>query len=108
MHTNTHTLSLYQTYLTRTNALLAVVCAASVFLYGIFLLMAVVHTASRTAAEHRIKTLAAELGEMEMTYLTQQKAITPEHAEMLGFVSPRAVSVVYTNASPVLTVNTNR
>lgn len=70
--------------------------------------MAVVHTASRTAAEHRIKTIMADLGEMEMAYLTQQKAITPEHAETLGFVSPHTVSVVYTSASPVLTVNTIR
>ena len=104
---NTYKLNLYQLYLSRTTALLALVCAVSVLLYGIFLFMSVVHTASRTAAQHRIKTLTAELGDMEMAYLSQQKTITPEHAYSLGFVAPHTVSVVYTN-QPTLTINANR
>ncbi len=106
---NTNTLTLYHTYLARTTALLAVVCAVSVLLYGIFLLMAVAHTAARTAAQHQVKGLTAQLGEIEMAYLTQQKDITPEHAQTLGFVAPTAVSVVYTSSlRQTLTINTNR
>ncbi len=93
-------------YLTRTIALLGMCCTLSVFLYGIFLLMAVTHTASRTAAERQINKISAHLGDIEMAYLTQQKALTPERAAELGFVKPQSVSTVFASAgSKTLTLN---
>ena len=104
-----HSITLYNTYLTRVAAALTIVCTLSVFLYGIFLLMAVTHTAGRTAAERQITNLSAHLGDMEMQYLTEQKSLTPERALALGFVAPSAVSTVYTAADTnTLTLNSNR
>ena len=104
-----HTITLYNTYLARTAAVLAILCTVSVFLYGIFLLMAVTHTAGRTVAERHITNLSANLGDMEMQYLTQQKSLTQEHAIALGFVAPTRVSTVYANADAgTLTLNSNR
>ena len=104
-----HTITLYNTYLARTAAALTVLCTVSVFLYGIFLLMAVTHTAGRTAAERQITNLSANLGDMEMQYLTEQKSLTPERALALGFVVPTQVSTVYADANAqTLTLNVNR
>jgi len=104
-----NTIALYTTYTTRLAAVLAVCCTLSVFLYGIFLLMAVSHTASRTAAERQITKLSANLSDIEMQYLTQQKALTPELAAELGFVRSTNVSTVYATAgSRTLTLHTSR
>ena len=101
-----HKLALYNIYLSRIITVLSVCCAVSVFLYGIFLLMAVTHTASRTAAERQINQISAHLGDIEMAYLTQQKALTPERAAELGFVKPQSVSTVFASAgSKTLTLN---
>ena len=90
----------------RTIAVLGVFCTLSVFLYGIFLLMAVTHTASRTGAERQINKISAHLGDIEMTYLTQQKTLTPERAAELGFVKSTTVSTVFASAnSKTLTLN---
>ncbi len=104
-----HTIALYNTYLARAAAVLTILCTLSVFLYGIFLLMAVTHTAGRTAAERQITNLSAHLGDMEMLYLTEQRSLTPERAVALGFVAPAHVSTVYaTGDAHTLTLNSNR
>lgn len=84
-------------YVTRTIALCAAVCALSVFLYGVFLLQAVAHTAQRTGSERQITKLTSKLGELEVAYLSQTQALTPEQATTLGFVTPQAVDTVYAN-----------
>ena len=102
-------IALYDMYLTRAAAALAVVCTLSVFLYGIFLLMAVTHTAGRTTAERQITNLSAGLGDMEMQYLVAQKSVTPDRAVALGFVVPLHVSTVYVATdAQTLTLNANR
>ena len=104
-----HTITLYNTYLARTAVVLTILCTISVFLYGIFLLMAVTHTAGRTAAERQITNLSANLGDMEMQYLTDQKSLTQERALALGYVTPSNISTVYANAgAETLTINSNR
>lgn len=105
---NTHTLVLYHAYLARVAALLAALCALSVFLYGIFLLMAVAHTAARSEAQSQIVHLSASLGDLEAQYLSQDRMITPEHAQELGYVKPQAISTVYATAAHSLTINANR
>jgi hypothetical protein len=90
-------------------AVLAAFCTLSVFLYGIFLLMAVAHTAARTAAQRQVDKITANLGDMEMRYLSQERSITPERAQELGLVKPGVVSTVYsTAATRTLTINSNR
>ena len=107
---NSHTLTLqhYHMYVSRTAAVLAMLCALSVFLYGIFLLMAVQHTAARASAERHTGAIVAGLGNMEMQYLSQQKALTPQYAASLGFVRPKDISTVYAAAEAQLTINANR
>jgi hypothetical protein len=93
----TNTLS-FQPYLPRIAAGLAGLCALAIFLYGVFLLLAVMHTAARTSVEKQIGTTVAALGDLEATYLAQTKSLTPEYAAALGFTAPSAVSVVFTAA----------
>lgn len=85
----------YQPYLARTAAVLTVVCAVSAFLYGIFLLEAVAHAGSRTAAERSIRQISGELSVIEGQYLKATQALTPSRAKALGFVTPEKVSTVY-------------
>lgn len=88
-------IALYQLYLGRAAAGLAAICAASVFLYGVFLLLAVAHTAARTDAQSKIEDMSACLSDMEAKYLAQTRALTPERAAELGFTMPAHVSTVY-------------
>lgn len=76
-------------------ALCAAVVVISVFLYGFLLLEAVGHTASRSAAEGKIRHITSELGTLESQYLESTKEVTPELAASLGFVKPTNVSVVF-------------
>ena len=101
MLTNPNTTALLQTYLIRTIAVLTGVCTVAVFLYGIFLLLAVSHTASRTAAQKQVVALNAHLGSLEMQYLTLTKDITPGRAAALGFINttPDGHITVFTGAS---------
>lgn len=109
LNLNLHKLPLYNLYLTRVAATLAIFCTVSVFLYGIFLLMAVTHTASRSAAERQITSISAHLGDIEAQYLSEQQTLTPKRAQELGFVKPLAVSTVYATANThTLTLNTIR
>jgi hypothetical protein len=102
------TLHRYNFLLMRATAALAALCAVCIFLYGIFLLMAVAHTAARTDAERQITHITANLGELEARYLAQERSLTPEYAQSLGFVAPEKISSVYASAGSALTINTNR
>lgn len=96
-------------YLSRSAAILGALCTLSVFLYGIFLLMAVAHTAARSEAQRQINSISAHLGDMEMQYLSQQRTFTPERAQELGYVEPKSVSTVSDSAAlKTLTINSNR
>ncbi len=98
-------LALYNLYARRTFALLATVCAVSVFLYGMFLLEAVGHTAARAHAGHTMTELKSKLSAVESEYLAATQALTPARAESLGFVAPKLVATVYAaDASHVLTL----
>ena len=102
-------IAIYNTYIARSAALLAMLCTLSVFLYGIFLLMAVEHTAARSEAQRQIETVSAHVSDMEMRYLSLQRSLTPERAQALGLVTPSEVSTVYaTAATRSLTINANR
>ena len=85
----------YTFRLNRAAAIMAVITACSLLLYGVFLLEAVGSTAKRAHAEREMKALTAELSTMQARYLSYTKAMSPEHAEELGFVKPTEVSVVY-------------
>lgn len=88
-----------QVYLSRTAALLACVCALAALLYSIFLLEAVAHAASQTAAQRRIGQLSAQLGDLEAQYLSSAQALTPQKAAALGFVQPSEVTTVFATAA---------
>lgn len=94
----TRRIDIYQLYLTRTIAVLAGVCALSVFLYGVFLMLAVEHTATRTALHEKVDELTAELGNLESQYLRGTRELTPERAYELGFVKPVDKSAVFADA----------
>ncbi len=101
-------IAVYNLYVSRSLTIMAMLCTLSVFLYGIFLLMAVTHTASRTAAERHISKLSVKSGDVEAHYLAEQRSLTPERAQELGFVKPKTVSTVYAADTRVLTLNTLR
>ncbi len=82
-------------YVRRASALLAGIIGVSVFLYGALLLGAVAHTAGRTSAEGQVKKLSSAVSVLENTFFTETKALTPERAAALGFVSPQTVFSVY-------------
>lgn len=88
----------YQQYLKPIAAGLAGVCTLSVFLYGIFLLEAVIHTAARTTAEKQIRDIGSRLGSLEADYLAQNARMTPSRAEELGYVTPHSVVTVFATA----------
>lgn len=93
------TIALSNIYVTRATAVLAGVCTMAVFLYAVFLLIAVAHTASRTTAERAIGEITAHVADLQTQYLAQTKNITLAHATELGFTSPVAVSTVYENSA---------
>lgn len=74
----------------------------AIFLYGVFLLLAVMHTAARTTLEKEITTTVAALGDLEAEYLMETKKLTPERAAELGMAAPEVVSVVFTAGARTL------
>ncbi len=88
-------IALYQIYLSRSIALLVCVCALSVFLYCTFLMIAVEHTASRTAFQSKIDDLTLQLSTQETSYLSDMQELSPEHATALGYVVPDNVTPVF-------------
>lgn len=99
--TITQTLVL-QHYFPRVAASLGGLCALAIFLYGVFLLLAVMHTAARTSVEREITATVAMLGDLEAQYLAGTKKLTPERAAELGMVVPQSVSVVFTAGAGAL------
>ncbi|HVY72911.1 MAG TPA: hypothetical protein VG984_02600 [Candidatus Paceibacterota bacterium] len=96
--TTTYKLALYQLWLSRSIAALAAVCALSVFLYGVFLMLAVEHTAARTALQTQVDTIVLHLSTLETEYLQQTRELSPERAAELGFVAPTETAAVFTNS----------
>lgn len=86
-------------YLGRITALLAFVCAAAILLYGVFLLEAVAHAASQTAAQRHIGQISAELSDLEAQYLLYSQGLTKERAAAMGFVAPKEVTTVFATAA---------
>lgn len=102
-----HALALYNRYSRSAFALLAFVCAASVFLYGTFLLLAVGHTASRAHAAQSVKEIKSQLSRLESQYLDATQELTPAYAASLGYVRPAEVATVYAaQPAQALTINT--
>lgn len=95
MTTLTRRMDLFQLYLSRTMALLVGVCALSVFLYVVFLMLAVEHTASRSASREHMDALTVEVSALETSYLQDMEKITPSRATELGFVTATDVVPVY-------------
>ncbi|MEI7719853.1 MAG: hypothetical protein WCI89_01435 [bacterium] len=94
-----NTLALSQIYINRAYALLASVCAVSVFLYAVFLLLAVTHAAGQTTALRQVQKLSVEVSDMEMRYLMATKDISPDKALALGFVAPNRSEVSVVSAT---------
>jgi hypothetical protein len=102
-----HALAIYNRYSRTAFAALAFVCAASVFLYGTFLLLAVDHAARHAHAASSLQELKAKLSTLENQYLAATQAITPSYAARLGYVRPSSVETVYaTPPAQTLTLNT--
>ena len=93
----TMSLSLSQVY-DRTVFFLTLCIVVSAFLYGMFLLMTVMHAAARQSAQVHIRDLATQVGVLETEYLQKTESITPATITQLGLVKPTVVSTVYTNA----------
>lgn len=100
-------LTLYHLHVRRAVASLVAVIAISAFLYGFFLLEAVSHAASHKEARREIAALSGKVGSLQSRYLSATRALTPERARAMGFVSPNAVATVYADHTP-LTVSANR
>ena len=91
-------IALYQIYVSRSIAVLAGICALAVFLYGVFLMIAVEHTATRTAVQSQVDALTLQLGSLETQYLTESRTLTPEYAAQLGYVTPTQTTAVFTDS----------
>lgn len=98
-------LTLYHTHAARIAALLAILCAVSVFLYGTFLLMAVAHAAHMTDAQQQIKDLTGTLSSAESQYLAATNAISLATATGMGLVHPEHVAMVSSTQAPGLSFN---
>ena len=104
---NVNVIALYNQYARSAFALLAFTCAASVFLYGTFLLLAVGHTANRAHAASSVQELKSKLSVLESRYLATTQELTPQYAASLGYVHPSEVATVYAaQATQALTINT--
>ena len=96
-------------YAKRLGAFFVAVIALSALLYGIFLLIAVERTSTRTSAENQAASLGSSLGLLQSQYLADTANITPEQALALGFVVPPAGAVVYASAATgALSLNNGR
>ncbi len=78
-------------------AIMGVMAALCLFLYGFFLLEAVAHTANRTQAQAKIQGYTSKLSGLEESYLSQTREMTLDRAHELGFVTPKDISTVYVN-----------
>jgi hypothetical protein len=88
---------------------LALLCTASAFCYGVFLLLAVERTASLAKETAQIQSTQSALSAMENKFLESERSLTPERAKELGFVMPTASSGIFVSSdAPVLTFNNVR
>ncbi len=94
----------YSPYMTRVLGTLAGVVALSLFLYGIFLLEAVAHTASRTQAERQIAAHTSELSRLEAQYLASTKEVTRERAVEMGLTQPTRITTTYATPQSALSL----
>ncbi len=94
----------YGPYMNRTMAVLAGLIALSLFLYGVFLLGAVAHTAERTTSERAIARYTSELSKLEATYLTLTKNITLDRAYAMGLTAPTSVTTAYAQPDTALSL----
>ncbi len=88
-------IALYHLYVRRAVTLLVALIVVSAFAYGFFLLEAVSHAASQAEARREIVALSSKVGSLQSQYLSATRALTPERARAMGFVSPTHVAVVY-------------
>jgi len=88
----------YQDHLSKIIAALAGLVVVALFLYGFFLLEAVMHTASRADAEVEIHATNSRLSILESQYLSLTRTMTPARAQELGFAPPASVSTVFSTA----------
>ncbi len=100
-------IALYHLYVRRAVAALVAVIVVCAFAYGFFLLEAVSHAASQAEARREIVALSSKVGSLQSQYLSATKALTPERARALGFVSPTQVAVVYATQQ-ALSLSANR
>jgi len=94
----------YGPYMNRIMAMLAGFIALSIFLYGIFLLEAVAHTASRSTAEREIAMHTSELSKLQTQYLALTKNITLDRATELGLVVSARVTTIYATPQNALSL----
>lgn len=94
-------ITLYHLYVRRAVAALVAIIVVSAFAYGFFLLEAVSHAASQAQARREVAQLSSKVGKLQSQYLSATKALTPERARALGFVSPVHVAVVYADADTI-------
>ncbi len=87
--------SLVSVYLGRISLVSAIVAALAAFLYGVFLLMTIMHATVQQGAQANIQILTTQVSTLETQYLHETEAITPTTATQLGFVVPADVSTVY-------------
>ena len=100
-------ITLYHLWVRRAVTALVAIIAVSAFAYGFFLLEAVSHAASQAEARREVSKLSSHVGKLQSQYLSATKALTPERARSLGFVSPVHVAVVYADAG-ALSLSANR
>ena len=99
------TLAIYSLWVRRLSALLAGICAVSVFLYGILLLMAVSHAARLSGINDQLQTLTSEISAAENTYLSDTESLSPATAAAMGLIKPSSVSIVYAPTAAALSFN---
>lgn len=96
---------LYHHWVRRIVAALVALIVVCAFLYGFFLLEAVSHAAAQAQARRDIAELSGKVGELQARYLDATKALTPERAQALGFVTPQHVATVYATEESGLSLN---
>lgn len=100
MLTRTISVDPYTLYLRRTVALLSTALALAILLYGTFLLLAVIHTASHTAVQREISSHISALSDLETAYLAATEDLTLARAQSLGLTThiTGTPTTVYTSA----------
>ncbi len=97
--------AIYSLWVRRLSGMLACMCAVAVFLYGVFLLMAVSHAARLSGIDRQIQTVTAQLSTEESVYLSQTESLDPAAAAAMGLTKPVAVSIVYAPSASSLSFN---